>query len=348
MAYRLQQSQRSSITPTPGERSTTLLLAKKQTQFLDVLVSAQLDITVAAATAIRNRGSILAAFDEMGITEAGGDKWVVDPRVLKFLAETAAPSALTSSRLTSTAVGTYQLKEHFRIALAHPFSVNPRETAYMEHDPTLRLEFFAKLNGTSNGVAKLVNAGGATVALSNIKITIRQGYDGEEAGLPLFIPLVRALTLNVAAASTELPMEIKTTNRLRAMVVSQDTTPVGEVTDIINKAQLRGDSRFWLGPEMLSWDELARAQEFEYGGDVYSGPKGAHVMFNFQRFGRLADVLNPAQQDINMRWVFDCQPSVTAGVTSSIIRVTLIELVRDGYVGPDGRRVVAPVLPYVD
>lgn len=334
------KTQRASMALAEGQRARALLLADRSTYSVDVTLEGQVDIT-GAVTAILNRGSLFAALTAIGLEEEGGERWNVDARALRHYAEASAPSKLSATRLTNTAVGTYVLKEHMRIHFAHPLSVDPRETSYREHNPGLRLEVFFDL--AAGAISRLVKGGAAQ--LSNVKVTVAEVSERlTDAGeLPFFIPVVRMISMPVAQAQTDLTVEIKTTNRIRAMVVSQDTAE-GEVNDIIKSAILRGDNTFILGPEAQRWDDLARAQEYEFGGDVYETAKGSHVCFNFQTHGKLGKVLYPAVQDRNMRFVFDAAPS--AGKAGSTIRVMLVELEHDNYQGPDGRRVTRADLPF--
>src|SRR5690606_37286305 len=60
-------------------------------------------ITVAGA-ALANRGSILAALSEIGFTDGGADRVVMDARLARFLAECLAPSPLPATRLAGVGI----------------------------------------------------------------------------------------------------------------------------------------------------------------------------------------------------------------------------------------------------
>lgn len=327
--FKLRKSQRpqyayaaGAASADSGQRQHNRLLAQGQTLFLTVVITAVLDVTV-AGTGILNRGSVMAAFDEMGIVENGRDRQNIDPRILRYIAEAAAPSALTAVRATGAGVQTTTLKETFRVYFAHPYSVNPRETAFIVRDPSADFSFFHKLSGTNNGVAKVV--AGATATLEDVTVKVSQEFDEYETERPAYIPTVRMITQKVTGADSTLDIFLRPNNYLRGIVIQQDSN-IGEVTDIINAIQLHGDRREVIGPEMYDWDTLIREAEADWGGNVLA--PGGYYLINFQKHGRLSSVWNP-QQDSNLRLTLDCQPSVTDGVTTSTVRVALLELERD-------------------
>lgn len=323
MAYRLTRNKRGAIAPVAGERQFSKLVNGVQGHYVDVVVRATVAISVANATAVLNRGSAWSLFDEVGIEENGTDRMIMHGRVLRFLSEMAAPSALSATRLTSPNIGTYNLEESARIYFAHPFAANPRETAFREHDQRQDLRAFAKLS--SNAAAALLTVGGATVAVTAVSISITHGYDKDERDLPYFIPRIYQQVVQVTGTNAQLPEYIRTNNALRALVVSQETTTVGEVGDVINALALKSDTRDIVGPNPVKLAELAYASEFDFGGAVVSTNK-AHVGFNFQQWGRLAYLLTPGQ-DVNLRFEFDVQASASAG--TSQIRITRVELEAD-------------------
>lgn len=330
MSYKVRKSQRPQYayaagaqSVDAGQRQFNRLLGQGQTAFLTVVITATLQITV-AGTDIRNRGSIMAAFDEMGIVENGKDRQFIDPRILRFISEAATPSAPTAVRLASaTAVATTQLRETFRVYFAHPYSLNPRETNFIVRDPTADFSFFHKLNATNNGLAKILTGGTAT--LTNVVVKVQQSMDEFEGDRPSFIPTIRMISQKVTGADSSLDIFLRPQNYVRAIVIQEDSN-IGEVSDIINKIQVHGDRREIFGPEMNDYDLLQQAQEYDWGGSMLGAP--AYLLINFQENGRLANVWNPSQ-DSNLRLTVDCQPSVTAGVTTSTIRVALLELERD-------------------
>lgn len=321
---RTQKNPRSTIVPVAGDRAFSRLINAVQSHYVELVVTGILTIAGGAATAIRNRGSILAAFDEIGIDENGTDRHIMTGRVARVLSEMASARTIAPTRLTNTAAAAYNLRETIRLYFAHPFSAVPRETAFLEHDTRQLLQAFVKL-AASGGADKIAKVGGAvTATLTGLKVNVTHGYDAQESDRPYFIPITRQLVIPVAGAAANLQAFIKTSNAIRAIVVSQEDTGEGEVSDIINGLAFRGDFRDLIGPGERKWLDMVDAQQLEFGGDMTSP---AHVGLNFQTHGRLAAVLNP-NQDNNLRFEFDCQPSVS-GSGSSQIRVTTVELVAD-------------------
>lgn len=348
MAYKFRHSTRpvyaygalngQNASPDGGQRQYNPLHTTAQSHRLHVRVEGDLNVTV-AGTAVLNRGSILAAFTEMGLDENGTDQMKLDARALRQMAEYGVESGLSKTRAASAAVATTHLVEEFPLFFAHPRSLNPRETAFLVRDPKQSLRFFHSLAANANGVANIIQGGTAT--LSNVKVTIVQVMDEFETARPLFIPRLRQVSVPVVQAQGALELNIITGQYLRGLLIQQDSS-LGEVADIINAMALYGDARQIFGPEMASFDTLARSQEVSFGGDVYGGGNG-YMFVNFQPNGRLSDIWNPLQ-DNNLRFRFDCQPTAKAGAAASIIRVVLIELVRDPSARtPDGRPLVDPL-----
>lgn len=332
---KLSKSPRGIIIPNGSERTPMRLINGARTSYVDVVGRATVTISVAAATAILNRGSVFALADEIVLDENGTDKCLATGKVLRFASEMAAPSALSAKRVTSTAIGVYPLEEMVRIYFAHPLSLDPLETAFVERDARQSLNLQVKTN--ANPAAVLATAGPATVVVSAIKWTVIQAYEKPGPnGLvaPLYIPTIRQQTAQINGAVTQQTEYLRTTNLIRQIVISQEVGGV-EVSDILNSFAFRGDFRDIIGPSPIDYNDFALDSEFEFGGAVISTNR-AHIGMNFQRYGRLSDSLNPAQ-DVNVRLELNAQPSATAG--QSIIRTTVFELARDGMA-------TAPKIPF--
>jgi hypothetical protein len=332
--YRQQRNPRSAITPVAGEQVFSRLINAVQSNFITLVFRARVTIAGAVITAIRNRGSVLALFDEVGVDENGTVRHLYDGRVLRFISETAAPSALSSTRLTSTAIGVTDLEECVRIYFAHPFAAVPKETAFLERDVKQVLSVFAKMNATPT--ARIAEVGAATVTLSNLSISVTHGYDASETARPFFVPTVTQQIVDVTGTNDNLQEYIKTSHSLRGLVITQETTTTGEVSDIINSLSLKGDFHDIIGPNKMSWKDLCLESEFEFGGAVQSSSNRAHLMLNFQDHGMLSKILNP-NQDNNLRLEANVQASV-AGTGTSRIRITRLNLERDA-------AIVDPTLP---
>lgn len=302
------------------------LLNGTQTRWIDFVLSATITIGTAAAAAILNRGSLLAAVNSMGVEENGTDRIVIDGRVARFYAEVSSPSALTAQRLTSTAVGATQLRELVRVYFAHPFSINPMETAYVEQNVLAKLQAFVLLAESSATKIATPGGGGGTVVLSNVTVTVAQKHDRFMAPVkPLFVPFIKQYVDTVVGADALHTIPIKTPRYIRFMFISQETSTSGEVNDIVNSLALRGDARDIIGPTMQAMQDLDNAMEAEYGGAVYATANHAHLALQFAENGRLTGCINPLQ-DTNLRIEANVQPSASAG--SSLIRITTLELER--------------------
>lgn len=328
--YRTQRNPRNTMAPITTDRVRTKLINAVQSFYVTLTARGTLTIAGGAADAIRNRGSIWAAFTEVGLEENGKDRMLLTGNVLRYIAETSAPSALSAKRATSTAAAAYTLEESVRLYFAHPFAAIPRETSFMERDVKQELNVFTRLapasnaDGGGNKLAKV--SGGVTAVLSAVSVTVIHGYDKTETARPFFIPTIRQTVTDVPGASGNLESFVRTSHALRGIILSQETTTDGEVADIVNSLTLRGDMGEFIGPQKAKWDDLLLESEYEFGGAVVSSVR-AHLALNFQEHGRLASILNP-NQDNNLRFEFDCQPSV-AGAGASKVRITLLELERD-------------------
>ena len=334
----------SSATGLVGARTTTKLVNATQSHRVMLTFAASITVAAAPITAWRNRASCLAMISQVGIMENGRDRVVLEGRDLRALSEVFSPSALSATRPTAVIAGTYLFRETCAINFAHPFSVSPRETAFLERDPQQPLELFATL--ASDWIARICDAGGATVTLNSFTVTARQIHDPFEQALPYFLPSVRQFSETIAAANTQYLSYIRSPNYIRGMLIAQDTN-VGETNDIIVGLALRDDFRAIIGPAQVPWDDLARDAETEFGGLVYPATAAAqaYCYLDFQKYGRLPGVINPAQTN-NLRLEMNVTPSVLAGATSSRVRITLLELEKDTTVMPSGRRLVDPNPPF--
>lgn len=341
MALKTQKAPLGAIVPVlPGDQGRRMYLdlsTAVQTHRVLVTVEATLTIGAGGATSIRNRGSVLGIIDECGIEEAGGDRSVLNGRIARMFAEMFAPSALSATRLTATAAAAYVLRESFSLHYASPISANPADTTFREKDSKKKVQFFVKFR-TGNLYDYIIGGapGGTTVTL--VTVRVRQAYDARSTRRPHFIPSYRMQSVQVPGANTDLPLAIQTEKYIRAMVIQQDSD-VGEVGDIITGLELRGDQRTYLGPGKIAWDDLARDQEEEFGGAVYSAGVGlgqnGYLSFNAQKGGRLSNLISPSD-DTNLRFIFDAKPSVVAGAANGIIRVALCELEKVGSLTTEG------------
>jgi hypothetical protein len=242
--------------------------------------------------------------------------------MLRYISEMFAPSPLTAIR-ADTPVALYHLEESAVIWFSHPLTAAPQETAYRELDARRLLQVFARMVAAPGAVlnARLFTVGGATVTISNVSISVTQLYDDRSPDLPVFIPTVRQITEPITGANPEQQIWIKTPQFIRGIVIQQDADE-GERADILTSFALRGDYRDIIGPRQQNLDDLQHYSEFEQGGLVLSNQ--AYVGLNFQRAGKLSNVINPAD-DVNLRIEANVAPG--AG-TNPLLRIALLELER--------------------
>jgi hypothetical protein len=312
-------SRRPTITHVNGAgvRDTSKLLNNVRTRLLKLRYTLGVNITVAGA-GLRNRGSLLGAFLEAGLAEAGTDRINLDPRLMSRLSNFFSLQPNPATRLANANIQNVTLSEEIILPLAHPYSANPQESFYVEADIKNTLEVFSTFNGNA---ALIVNGG--TVALSNPQVSVSQAHDVNVAERPAVDVFIRQVTQQVSGANTALEVDLRGSRYLAGIIVQQDTN-VGEVTDIINSLVFRGDGYDIIGPTFVPWTELVQEQAYQSGGaDV----DGASWMYNFVKSGRMSTMLHPAMLS-NLRLECNVQPSVAAGATSSLIRVALIEYER--------------------
>lgn len=334
---KLTRSPRGILIPNGNERTPLRLANAARNSFLTVIARCRVTVTVAAATASVNRGSVFALADELVLDENGTDRSICNGKALRYASEMNAPSALTATRLPVGAVpvGVYLLEEAARFNFAHPLALDPLETAFVERDSRQAFNFVVRQ--AANPVANLVTAGPATVVVDQVTFSVIQGFEKPGArGIvaPLFLPTIRQQTAQVNGASAAQIEYIRTANPIRMIILSQEVGGI-EVSDIIKNVTLRGDYRDIIGPAGMTANDVLLDSEFDFGGAVISSNR-AHMGWNFQRYGQLSEVLNPAQ-DVNLRFELNVAPSATAG--QSQIRTTIFELVRDP-------NVTAPTVPF--
>lgn len=325
MALKFQKSRRENMAftgnaavSTNGQRQYSRLINGVRSYGVYLHARARVQIAVAVVTNIRNRGSVWALFDEVGIEENGRDRHLYDGRMVRFLTEMHAPSALSASRLTSTAIGTTLLEEGAMVWFSHPLSAAPQETVFRELDARQFLQVFAR--GHTDPVGQLVTIGGATVTIDQVSIEAYHIYDARSQDFPIFIPTARQVVVAVPSANSQHEVHLKTSSFLRGLAVQQDTVGFGEVSDIITSYVLRGDFRDIVGPQFTLMDADQFQQELEFGGLVLSNQ--AYLGLNFQRGGKLSNIINPSD-DVNLRFEFNDAPSASG--TASRIRIALLE-----------------------
>lgn len=349
-SYAPMQSYTWNVAQDAGKRIYFDMQNGRANRYVQLYILATITIAGVPATSIKSNGYVEALFTEMGINEAGTDIIVGDPRGLMFSAEfMLRQSASTRVRLTSVAVGAYNLTSMWRIWFENPQSVNPRETLFLEKSLNQKLRFFATLGTDVTGAGGsslssgriLVAPGGCTVTVA-VEIRPQQLADAGAGSLPLFRPKVDRIDFPVAVVSQYFRCDIPLDSNqyLRGLTIIQDSG-AGLDQTIAQQILLRGDRFEYIGEgQQIGMDPYGRSQEFESGGDVFSTSGFALVHINLQKSGRLSRCFNPAQ-DTNLRLIMQTS-AIPAGATLIVLRHMLV---RDLYVGSDGRRIVAPDLP---
>lgn len=295
---------------------------------IDLRVSGTINVTV-GGTSVINRGSILGAFNYIGLNDGGDDIVKIDARTLGFYSELFSPSARSSTRLAGVGVATTALVESVRLrfALNSDNAAIPQETVHVQPDPTKRIRLFNELraDGGQGGILR----GGTSTMTVVPRFTAVDWYDDVTTKSPALIPAIRQELLTVPGANAAFRYDFSQADyqTLRAIIIQTDTDQ-GEVGDIINALRISVGGRDVIGPAQVNWDDLLRGMEFDWGGSVYSTGvtygQSSYLAIVFQENGRLANTL-PANLP-NARFEFNWQPSVQAGVTVSQVRVTFLGL----------------------
>jgi hypothetical protein len=299
-----------------------------QRYLFDLLAKGTINIT-GAVTRIINRGSVLGAFNYIGLQDGGDDVVKIDARTLGFFADLMAPSPLTVKRLTGTGVAATTLAElkRFAFALPIPHAAIPQETVYVQADPDKKMRLFAELRSDGGQVGLVSGGVSAMTVVPQLEALDR--YDDLTTKPPALIEGVEEETVPISAASTakKYPFSLAGFRALRGIIIQCDSDQ-GEVGDVVNALKLKVAGRDVIGPTMVPWELLTRTMEADYGGSVYadgtSYGQRAYLYVDFQENGRLSNVL-PASLP-NAEFTLDVQPSAQAGVTSTNLRFTFLGL----------------------
>lgn len=332
-----------NVATDTNQRKTSQLSQNSFTFLVYLVLRVTVAITVATATSIKFPGSAAQAFDFVGINENGFDRVLIDPRVGIFIGQMRALSGLTSTRMTTNVVGTYNLVETIPIFFSNPNSLDPGETAFRERNPTAPTIAFVQLSAAA--AANIAIAGPATVAVTAASVDVIQIHNPSQKSLPYFVPFISQQLVNVNGANAAQRISLMT-DRYCAAVIFACESSNGWQSDVINNIRLLSDVRQYIGPQMIPWEDFGRMGEIFFGGlvfqpnpaGIFSGAaaqtKPTVAAFDFVHHGQLSTMVEP--NETNLRAEVDCQPSGTGANT--IIRVTTIEMVRDlaTYTGAGG------------
>lgn len=305
------------ITPaagTDGVRATTEAENNKRTERYQLRVSAAVQLT-AAGTAIRNRGSVLAFLGDIGYIDGGQDRIACDARLMRFIADRFAPSALPATRETTFAIhGPVTLTEVVPVLMSAYRTAHPNETKYVESNKQLQQQVFVV---PSRVLTNLFTGGTGTI--TDLTAQVEQVYD-DLLGLPPFLQTyIRQIVTNVVAANAALRIDLRGSRFLRGIAIQQ-VDDTGEIAGLIANLVLRGDNQAIIGDRAVPFVDLRDAQGYEDGGEIPPG----YLFIDFCRYGRLSTMFNP-YQDTNLRLELDVNP---AGFTNPRVRVALLEYER--------------------
>jgi hypothetical protein len=325
-----------------GQRNNMVLVSDTFTYDCPVLVSATVQFAVNPVTAIRGNGSVLQAFDYTVFDEQG-DLILpqVPPQLVRQLNEAGAQSALPASRLSSVAVGTYQISELFLIPFAFPDMRMPQETAFRDKKADGKVQIGIQLS--ANWLQNLVNPGTSTVTMTNITVTAMQRHNPSQTTMPWFRPRYTFPTANVAASGQQAPIVIGSNMWCAGLLLAQlGQLAAGQmyVTDILNSFRFQSDQVRYL-PDFLPLTMVQQLAQYTQGGAVDVTGFASFYFHNFRNHGRLSTMTPPNMS--NYQVIPNAQPSVTAGVTSSMIQILLVNMERIGVVS--GNRIVTNPAP---
>lgn len=303
---------------TDGVPATTQGENNRRTEKYLLRVTADVNVTVAGT--LRNQGSILALLTEAAFIDGGVPKYVGDPRLLHFIAEAMAPSALPRTVVDVTSVSNQTNREDtLPLFLAAPRTLDPNETKYVEANKQLQQQ----ISVTPLRTAARLGGGAFAAAITNLRVRCEQVCDDILGVPPLLNVYGRQVTQDVTAANTQLKIDLRGSRYIRGIAIQQDTD-AGEVSDIINALTLRGDARAIIGDRPIAYRDLQVHSAEEMGGQINNS---GYLFIDFLRYGRLASLFSP-YQDANLRLELDVQPSVFAGGTNSKVRVFVWEYER--------------------
>lgn len=325
----LRKSYKGTQTNVPGAGWQYVQLDnRKRNSRIRIKLSVPLTQAGGVGGAVKNGGSLLAAV-QLKINENGNDTYgPFDGFVFKQLAEYDAGQPLDFVRLPASAnlpVAAYALEETFEIIFSKRQQAIPSETAYLEANPNQPLQVGFRV--IPNALVTLVGPGN-TQTLGTFTMEVEQEdatVDG--APLPLYKPFGEVATLQVAGASTNLPMDLRITNRIQDLVIYGTGTDAdgGLIysSAVINALALRGtgSDQDIIGPDLTPFDVLVNSQREYASGDVAF--LNAFYQHSFTPFGTLSDVLDPTTYT-NLRAYLNV--SVPAGLTGVAVNVAVREL----------------------
>lgn len=332
MATRSRTPQRLAPITGPfsaGNRALTQIVSGKRTHHIDVIISATVTIGTANASSIINGGNLAALFSRIGINENGTD--VVDwpATMMHALTQRVAAREPADVVLSSTNQAAYNLRTLIRIPFKWPWG-RAAETAYIEADPSQNTFVFltpASDLSTANGYLVVPGASG-TAAITNLNIEVYQDYD--DAAIispPYFVPQFRTLNQAVASAGTDIPFYLRSNDLLRGVMLETSALDsngyLSLVDGVVESLRLKDDLLTYVGEPKVSTTHLRVMETMQFAGNIMGSPDN---FFDFQRWGQLSKVYNPAKAGNNLR--FEMDQAIPATYTNAQAYAGLIQLVR--------------------
>lgn len=300
------QGQSSIVIDAAGRRRSTRLAQSVRTHAVHMTLGAQLDVTTAGT--LRNRGSVAALFDEVGVMMDGKERIVMDARQARaYMAAQLGANLRPATRAADGGTGTTQLQERVTMFFALPSIANPDELAILERNITQNVEAFAKYNGL---FANLVSGAGAG-SVSNPTVLVHEDTDPFRQDLPLFRPIVRSTSDTISASSSAYRISLKGSRYITGILIQQDSD-LGEVSDIISTVRLLGGNQNDIIPDPISWAELVGRTP------SYDGATSAYAFIDFLDKGRLSRMLNPAAYP-DLRLELGVAPSASANGKVNVV-----------------------------
>lgn len=327
--YSLQTEPKASFTPNGLTRSGVQLTNGKLGRWVTGVARLRVAVSVAAATEVRNRGSVLGVLDELVIAENRAERHLLDGMTALVIQSMNGLSALERTRLPQNAdgtvpIGTYLLEESFRLFFAWPFGAKPEETSFVERDMRMQFELLAKT--PANLADGIITPGPATVVIDQFSIDVFQDYSvASTVTAPYFLPTITQRVLNVNGPLNKEPFYLNLTNPLRGLIISQRVDGYGEVNDIITQLTLRGANKVIIGDSPASWNDLVIQAGYNFGGEINAPGHRAHLPISFMQNGMLSKRLEPAEYT-NFRLEIWGAKSAKGGAGQNMVRVTLLEL----------------------
>ena len=332
MASRLVTQRLGSLTPTltPGassianNRSQTQMISAMRTMYIDIVIQATVTIGTANATAILNGGNLASLFSFIGINENGSDTCNLLATQWQYYSQAVGARVPQDVVLTNTAQGSYNLRSIIRMPFRWPWG-KAAEVAYIEANPQQNtFVFVTPRSDLSTANNYLVTPGSSgTAAISNLTIDVIQTFDDLAViSAPYFVPQFRTISQPVSSNGSDVPLYVRSNQLIRSIAVQTNDGNL-LVDDLISQFRLKDDMRTYIGDPKISPLHWQLMSGFGYAGDMVGD--GSGFLYDWQQWGQLSKVYNPARAGTNLRFEID---QTVQSYTSGMIYVAVNELLR--------------------